>query len=160
MIHKSYKRDNLGNQMNKLYAAVMSVPFLIGCGKDTESIDTRVEQASQITNPALQGQTERPSLPPCSGAPDIQKLFQSYEFHKSKLLEAGLTTPSIKRAYEYAEAEIENAKEALTRCRELNSRLLYMIANQYAASAVSWITEATQQQWEPIFAEWERKKKR
>lgn len=108
--------------MKRLYAALVSVSFLVGCGKAAENIYTNVEQTPLTAIPVTSLQTEKSSLPPCDGVPDIQKLFQGYKHSKSSLLEMGLTTPSIKRAYEHAEGEMGIAREMLALCRRQSDR--------------------------------------
>ena len=133
--------------MNRIYATLLSIPLLFGCvGKSIDSIDAKVESM-----PAVLIQSETSQLPPCSGVPDIQKLFSIYSHQKDYIDKRGVVGyPTIERTYRTAEEAMESARNALSMCERMGDRTLYIIANHYASDAVSWMLETRTRADEPI----------
>ncbi len=133
--------------MNRLYSTLLAIPLAAACGRSGDSVSVKSIDTKVGTPYQSVASLGDPHDYPCDGPPQIQHLFNGYGSMKKQVEGSGIANDSImKMTYTIAEAEMQRAREALDLCKKNESapvvaRPFYIMANQYAISAILWMGE-------------------
>ena len=119
--------------------AIVAIPFLLNCGRESTNLSDKVSAPQTIATGTEPSTADPRDYCNRFRLPSMHHLLDAYTGIKGIVQEGGLGDPSIKRMYDLAEKEYQMAREQDKIC---HSGVDYVLANIFAINSINFMTEA------------------